>query len=413
MYFCGPTVYQRIHIGNARPFVLVMWLRAGSRNSGYTVKLAENVTDINDKIYDAARPLGIGSAELARRATGWYVEDTDGLGLGRPDVEPLATETVGEIVAPHRGSDRARARLRVERRRVLPRRALPRVRPRCRARASTTWCAGARRLKEDPRDFALWKATKPDEDTCVGFALGPRPARAGTSSARRWPRSTSARASRSTAAGSTCASRTTRTSSRSPAAPAAVRAHLDAQRHARARRREDVEVDRQHRVAPRGARPMGPRGHPRLLPRRPLPRARSSSPRSPCSRRGAGGRLPQGVPRRRRRGERPRLGRALRPRSTTTSTRRARSPSSTAGVRPASSTSSPAASPSSGSRSIRRRRRAARDVTARVDRAGGAGRRDFAEADRLRAEIERLGWEVQDVADGFRLIPSSAERPSI
>src|SRR5678816_3657221 len=84
MYFCGPTVYQRIHIGNARPFVLSMWLKRWLEHRGYTVKLAENVTDINDKIYDAARPLGIGSAELARRATGWYVEDTDGLGLGRP-----------------------------------------------------------------------------------------------------------------------------------------------------------------------------------------------------------------------------------------------------------------------------------------------------------------------------------------
>ncbi len=84
MYFCGPTVYQRIHIGNARPFVLSMWLKRWLERSGYSVKLAENVTDINDKIYDAARPLGIGSAELARRATGWYVEDTDGLGLGAP-----------------------------------------------------------------------------------------------------------------------------------------------------------------------------------------------------------------------------------------------------------------------------------------------------------------------------------------
>ena len=88
MYFCGPTVYQRIHIGNARPFVLGMWLRRWLTLSGYTVTLAANVTDINDKIYDAARPLGIGSAELARRATGWYVEDTSDLGLGRPDVEP-------------------------------------------------------------------------------------------------------------------------------------------------------------------------------------------------------------------------------------------------------------------------------------------------------------------------------------
>src|SRR3954467_7029918 len=54
MYFCGPTVYQRIHIGNARPFVISMWLRRWLKLSGYEVTLAENITDINDKIYAAA-----------------------------------------------------------------------------------------------------------------------------------------------------------------------------------------------------------------------------------------------------------------------------------------------------------------------------------------------------------------------
>ena len=93
MYFCGPTVYQRIHIGNARPFVVSMWLRSWLGERATRSKLVENVTDINDKIYDAAGPLGIPSAELAEQATRWYLEDTDGLGLGRPDVEPLASET--------------------------------------------------------------------------------------------------------------------------------------------------------------------------------------------------------------------------------------------------------------------------------------------------------------------------------
>ena len=54
MYFCGPTVYQRIHIGNARPFVLSLWLKRWLERSGYQVTLAENITDINDKIYRAA-----------------------------------------------------------------------------------------------------------------------------------------------------------------------------------------------------------------------------------------------------------------------------------------------------------------------------------------------------------------------
>ena len=96
MYFCGPTVYQRIHIGNARPFVVSMWLRRWLLEQGHEVTLVENITDINDKIYKAAPGA---SAKLAADAARWYVEDTDLLGLGRPDFEPLATETIPEIVA--------------------------------------------------------------------------------------------------------------------------------------------------------------------------------------------------------------------------------------------------------------------------------------------------------------------------
>ena len=99
MYFCGPTVYQRIHVGNARPFVISMWLKRWLEQRGYDVTLVENITDINDKIYDAAREQGIRSDELARQATRWYIEDTDALGLGRPAEEPLASETIPEIVA--------------------------------------------------------------------------------------------------------------------------------------------------------------------------------------------------------------------------------------------------------------------------------------------------------------------------
>src|SRR5437660_11958070 len=96
MYFCGPTVYQRIHIGNARPFVLSMWLKRWLERSGYEVTLVENITDVNDKIYDAAPGK---SAELAAQASAWYVEDTSDLGLGRPDHEPKATESIPEIIA--------------------------------------------------------------------------------------------------------------------------------------------------------------------------------------------------------------------------------------------------------------------------------------------------------------------------
>src|SRR5215831_2274697 len=95
MYFCGPTVYQRAHIGNARPFILGMWLRAWLRQRGYDATLVHNITDINDKIYDAAPGR---SAELAEQATQWYLEDTADLGLGMPDELPKATEHVPGIV---------------------------------------------------------------------------------------------------------------------------------------------------------------------------------------------------------------------------------------------------------------------------------------------------------------------------
>jgi cysteinyl-tRNA synthetase len=98
IYSCGPTVYNRIHIGNARPFIVPSLLKRFLEHEGYEVTFVANVTDINDKIYDAARPLGVPSDQLASEMTAAYFADTDGLGLGRPDDEPLASATIGPIV---------------------------------------------------------------------------------------------------------------------------------------------------------------------------------------------------------------------------------------------------------------------------------------------------------------------------
>ncbi|MGH2972125.1 MAG: cysteine--tRNA ligase [Gaiellaceae bacterium] len=162
MYFCGPTVYQRAHIGNARPFVLGMWLRTWLRERGYEATLVHNITDVNDRIYEAAPNA---SADLAARATQWYVDDTADLGLGMPDLMPKATESIPQIIRFIEelierdvayavegdvyfrvATDPAYGRLsgqrpdQVEEQEPNPR-------------------------KEDPRDFALWKANKPGEDT--------------------------------------------------------------------------------------------------------------------------------------------------------------------------------------------------------------------------------------------------------
>jgi cysteinyl-tRNA synthetase len=168
IYVCGPTVYDRIHVGNARPFVVFSLLKRFLVHEGYNVTFVTNITDVNDKIYDAARAAGIPSAELGARMAAAYIADTDGLGLGRPDYEPRASETIDEIVElierlietghayaadgdvyfavrsypaygelSHRDVDDMDQGEDVE---------------------------GAAR-KRDPLDFALWKAHKPGEDT--------------------------------------------------------------------------------------------------------------------------------------------------------------------------------------------------------------------------------------------------------
>src|SRR6185503_13209711 len=83
IYACGPTVYSRIHIGNARPFVVFSLFARFLRSEGYRPKLVVNVTDINDKIYVAARGAGKGSTEFATEMALAYVEDTDRRGVGR------------------------------------------------------------------------------------------------------------------------------------------------------------------------------------------------------------------------------------------------------------------------------------------------------------------------------------------
>ena len=168
MYFCGPTVYQRIHIGNARPFVISLWLKRWLERSGYDVTLAENITDINDKIYKAAPG---DSARLAADATGWYLDDTGDLGLGRPDVEPKATESIPEIVAmieqlvetghayPAEGDVYFRVASFPDYGRLSGRHGDDEA-----TRNPSEEPEEAER-KDDSRDFALWKGHKEGEDT--------------------------------------------------------------------------------------------------------------------------------------------------------------------------------------------------------------------------------------------------------
>ena len=170
IYACGPTVYNRIHIGNGRPFVVYSLLKRFLEREGYAVTFVANITDVNDKIYDAARAADppVASEQLARAMTAAYIADTEGLGLGRPDHEPLAGETMGPIIAMiaaliENGSAYAVEgdvyfRVRSdERYGELSHRAVDDMDQGEGVEGSD--------LKHDPLDFALWKAQKPGEDS--------------------------------------------------------------------------------------------------------------------------------------------------------------------------------------------------------------------------------------------------------
>ena len=168
IYACGPTVYGRIHVGNARPYVVFSLLKRFLEHEGYDTSLVINITDVNDKIYDAARERGVPSADLAREATASYVADTDALGLGRPDHEPKATESIAAIIALIEAlveSDHAYEREGDVYFRVPSFPGYGKLSNRPLEEMQQGEGDDAAELKESPQDFALWKARKEGEDT--------------------------------------------------------------------------------------------------------------------------------------------------------------------------------------------------------------------------------------------------------
>ncbi|MHB1343994.1 MAG: cysteine--tRNA ligase [Thermoleophilia bacterium] len=166
MYFCGPTVYNYIHLGNARPYVISMVAKRYFESLGNRVTLVENITDIDDRIIQKAGAEGRTAAEVAREFADAYLEDTGRLGLGRPDIEPYATEHIPEIIdlveklvaAGHAyaaGSDvyfdvdSYPAYGRLSKQQIAEMRHGARITP--------------GEDKADPLDFALWKGAKPGE----------------------------------------------------------------------------------------------------------------------------------------------------------------------------------------------------------------------------------------------------------
>ena len=167
IYACGPTVYNLVHVGNARPYVTFAVLRSWLRHRGYEVTLVENITDVDDKIIAKAGAEGRPAAEVAAEFTRAYHEDMGRLGESlTPDLEPLATETIPEIVdlccqlieKGHAYEAQGSVYFRV---RSFPgygklsRQNIEELEEGARVEGEPG--------KDDPLDFAVWKAAKPGE----------------------------------------------------------------------------------------------------------------------------------------------------------------------------------------------------------------------------------------------------------
>ena len=166
MYVCGPTVYNYIHIGNSRPVIVYDTVRRYFQYAGYDVKFVSNFTDVDDKIIKTANELGEEVFELTERFIAAYFEDITALGCKKADAHPRVTEHMDDIIEfikvlidkgyayesqgdvyyrtrkfngygklSHQSIDDLQVGARIE--------------------------VGEK--KEDPLDFALWKAVKPGE----------------------------------------------------------------------------------------------------------------------------------------------------------------------------------------------------------------------------------------------------------
>jgi len=166
MYVCGPTVYNYIHIGNARPVIVYDTVRKYLQYRGYEVTYVSNFTDVDDKIIKAANELGEEVSELTERFINAYFADVEALGCNRADSHPRVTDHMDQIIEfikvledkgyayeshgdvyyrtrkfdgygklSHQSVDDLKVGARIE--------------------------AGVK--KEDALDFALWKAAKPGE----------------------------------------------------------------------------------------------------------------------------------------------------------------------------------------------------------------------------------------------------------
>lgn len=172
MYVCGPTVYNRIHIGNARTFISFDTIRRYLEWRGFDVTFVQNVTDVDDKIIAKAKEEGRTAAEVAEEYTALFIKDMEAACVNAPSIRPKATEEIEPMISmveklierghayevdgdvyfsvrsdPHYGSLSGRNIDEME----------------AGHRELRAEGQGIEGRKRDPLDFALWKAAKPGE----------------------------------------------------------------------------------------------------------------------------------------------------------------------------------------------------------------------------------------------------------
>ena len=166
MYACGPTVYNYIHVGNARPIIMFDVLRRYLEYRGYEVTFVQNFTDVDDKIINKANEEGIDSSDVAEKYIAEYWKDVTALGVRPATVHPKATENIGQIIkivktliekgyAYEANGDVYYRTLKFKNYGKLSHQPIEDLQSGARIDVND--------IKENPLDFALWKAAKPGE----------------------------------------------------------------------------------------------------------------------------------------------------------------------------------------------------------------------------------------------------------
>ena len=171
MYVCGPTVYNYFHIGNARPFVVFDTMRKYLEYRGYKVKFVQNFTDVDDKIINRAKEEGVSASEISEKYIEEYFKDAAALNVKKATVHPKVTETMDDIIKfvqdlidkgyayESDGDVYYRTRM-FEGYGKLSGKNVDELR----LGASERTSSADDEKKEDPLDFALWKARKEDSE---------------------------------------------------------------------------------------------------------------------------------------------------------------------------------------------------------------------------------------------------------